>query len=54
MPEQGPAVYFGAEDDETEIHIRLANIAKHYGVTFEELIAGGLYVFCLLGEDAVL
>jgi RecA-family ATPase/5S rRNA maturation endonuclease (ribonuclease M5) len=54
MPEQGPAFYIGAEDDETEIHIRLANIAKHYGVTFEQLIAGGLYVLCLLGQDAVL
>jgi RecA-family ATPase len=54
MPEQGPAFYIGAEDDETEIHIRLANIAKHYGVTFEQLIAGGLYVLSLLGQDAVL
>jgi RecA-family ATPase len=41
MPEHGPAFYIGAEDDEDEIHIRLAAITKHYGVTFEELIAGG-------------
>jgi RecA-family ATPase/5S rRNA maturation endonuclease (ribonuclease M5) len=54
MPEKGPAVYVGSEDDETEIHIRLANIVKHYGVTFEQLIAGGLHVLCLLGQDAVL
>src|SRR6478736_576798 len=40
MPEQGPAIYLGAEDDENEIHIRLAAIAKHYGVTFESLIDG--------------
>jgi RecA-family ATPase len=54
MPERGPAFYIGAEDDEDEIHIRLAAIAKHYGVTFDELIAGGLRVLCLLGDDATL
>jgi RecA-family ATPase len=54
MPEPGPAVYIGAEDDEDELHIRLAAIAKYYAVTFEELIAGGLHVLCLLGEDATL
>jgi RecA-family ATPase len=53
-PERGPAFYIGAEDDQDEIHIRLAAIAKHYGVTFEELIAGGLHVLCLLGQDATL
>jgi RecA-family ATPase len=54
MPELGPALYVGAEDDIDEIHIRLAAIAKHYGVTFEELINGGLHVMSLLGQDAVL
>jgi RecA-family ATPase len=54
LPEQGPAIYLGAEDDEDEIHIRLAQIANYYGVTFEELIRGGLHVMCLLGQDAVL
>ena len=54
MPEPGPAIYIGAEDDEDEIHIRLANIAEHYGVTFGELIDGGLHVLCLLGQDATL
>jgi RecA-family ATPase len=54
MPERGPAIYVGAEDDEKELHIRLAVIAKHFGVTFEELIAGGLHVLCLLGQDATL
>jgi RecA-family ATPase len=54
MPECGPAIYIGAEDDEKELHIRLATIAKHHGVTFEELIAGGLHVLCLLGQDATL
>src|SRR5262249_22351154 len=54
MPEQGPAFYIGAEDDVDELHIRLANIASHYGVTFEGLITGGLHVLCLLGQDATL
>jgi RecA-family ATPase len=54
MPEPGPAIYIGAEDDENEIHIRLAAIAEHYGVTFKDLIEGGLHVVCLLGEDATL
>ena len=50
----GPAFYIGAEDDENELHIRLAAIAKHYGMTFKELIEGGLHVLCLLGKDATL
>jgi RecA-family ATPase len=54
LPEQGPAIYIGAEDDKDELHIRLAAIAKHYSVTFDELIRGGLHVLCLLGEDATL
>jgi RecA-family ATPase len=54
MPEQGPAFYIGAEDDEDEIHIRIAAIARHYGVTFRELVEGGLHVLCLLGQDATL
>jgi hypothetical protein len=48
MPETGPAFYLGAEDEANEIHIRLAAIAKHYEVTFKELVAGGLHVLPLL------
>jgi hypothetical protein len=54
MPEIGPAFYVGAEDDRDELHIRLAQIASHYGVTFQDLIRGGLHVLCLLGQDATL
>jgi hypothetical protein len=54
LPDQGPAFYIGAEDDADEIHIRLDAIAKHYGVTFKDLIKGGLNVLCLLGQDATL
>ena len=52
LPEPGPAFYLGAEDDKDEIHIRLAAIAGHYGVTFKDL--KDLHVLCLLGEDATL
>jgi RecA-family ATPase len=54
MPEPGPAIYVGAEDNTDEVHIRLASIAQHYGVTFRQLTASGLHVLCLLGEDATL
>jgi RecA-family ATPase len=54
MPEQGPAFYLGAEDDVDELHIRLAAIVGHYGVTFRELTEGGLCVLPLLGQDATL
>src|SRR6516164_3507747 len=54
LPELGPAFYLGAKDDTDELHIRLATIAKHYQVTFKQLIAGGLHVLCLLGKDATL
>lgn len=54
MPEPGPAFYLGAEDDEDEIHIRLAAIAKHYGTSFEDLIKRGLHILPLLGQDATL
>ncbi|MEH2546653.1 RecA-family ATPase [Bradyrhizobium sp. AZCC 2262] len=54
LPEPGPAFYLGAEDDQDEIHIRIAAIAKHYSVTFKDLITGGLHVLPLLGQDATL
>jgi RecA-family ATPase len=54
LPELGPAFYLGAEDDKDDLHIRIAAIAKHYNVTFKELVDGGLHVMSLLGEDATL
>lgn len=54
LPEPGPAFYIGAEDEADEIRRRLHAIAAHYGVTFKELIDGGLYVRSMLGEDATL
>jgi RecA-family ATPase len=54
MPEQGPAIYLGTEDTADEIHIRLAAIAEHYNVKFQELVEGGFHVLPLLGKDATL
>jgi RecA-family ATPase len=54
LPAPGPAFYIGCEDDADEIHIRLAAIAVHYGVTFADLIRGGLRVLPMIGKDATL
>jgi RecA-family ATPase len=54
LPEPGPAIYIGAEDHKDEIHIRLAAVAKYYGVTFKRLVEGGLHVLCLLGKESTL
>jgi RecA-family ATPase len=54
MPQPGPAIYYGAEDDGDELHRRLALIAEHYGATFADLIAGGLHLLSFAGEDALL
>jgi RecA-family ATPase len=54
LPEPGPSIFFEAEDGEKTIHRRLAMVAAHYGVTFDDMIRGGLHVVSLFGSDAVL
>jgi RecA-family ATPase len=54
LPELGPAIYFGAEDEADEIHRRMGDIAAHYGVTFADFIAGGLHLLSFAGKDALL
>jgi RecA-family ATPase len=53
LPEPGPAIYFGAEDEADEIHRRLADIAAHYGARFADL-AGRLHLLSFAGKDAIL
>jgi RecA-family ATPase len=53
LPEPGPFLYFGAEDDTDEIHRRLADILKHYGADFPDL-QGKVHLLSFAGEDAVL
>ena len=54
LPEPGPAIYFGAEDDADEIRRRMGDIAAHYGATFADLIDGGLHLLSFAGKDALL
>jgi hypothetical protein len=51
---QGAAIFIDAEDTEAVIHRRLAAVREHYGVTFADLIKGGLHLMSLVGHDAVL
>lgn len=52
LPKQGPVFYVSAEDDEDEIHRRLADIVASRGLKLSEL--GDLHVLSLAGKDAVL
>ncbi len=54
MPTPGPALYVDAEDDEKELHRRLAAILDHYHVSFADVVGGGLHLMSLAGQDAVL
>jgi RecA-family ATPase len=54
LPEPGPAIFVDAEDAKDVMHIRLAAITRHYGISFADLIAGGLNLIALAGDDAVL
>jgi RecA-family ATPase len=54
LPEKGPAIYFGAEDDADELHRRLQAIVDYQGIKFKELIDNGLYLLSFAGEDCVL
>jgi RecA-family ATPase len=53
LPEPGPFLYFGAEDETDEIHRRLADILKHYEADFPDL-QGNIHLLTFAGEDAVL
>jgi RecA-family ATPase len=54
MPEPGPAIYLGAEDDIDELHRRLEIIAAHYGAKFADLIEGGLHTMSFADENMLL
>jgi RecA-family ATPase len=54
LPEPGPAIFFEAEDGEKTIHRRLAAIARHYDVTFNDMIRGELHIISMFGRDTVL
>src|SRR5262249_20047938 len=54
LPEIGPAIYFGAEDEPDELRRRVTPIAEHYQTSFAEMISGGLHLVSLAGQDALL
>ena len=51
-PDPGPVLFVTAEDDEEEIHRRLAAIAKSLGVDLSDL--ADLHIVPLAGQDAVM
>jgi hypothetical protein len=53
LPEFGPAIYVNAEDEEGELHRRLAKIAGHFGASLTEL-KNDLDIAALAGKDSVL
>ena len=53
-PVPGPAMFWDAEDDESEIRIRLNSILKHYGATHADLVKGGFHLMSFVGRDSVL
>jgi DNA polymerase len=53
-PEQGPAIFIDAEDDEKVLHRRTKAIAAHYDVSIADMIEGGLHVVSWRGCDAAL
>jgi RecA-family ATPase len=54
MPEPGAALFLDAEDDEDVMHRRLAAVVKHYGVSFADLVGGGLSLLSMVGQDCIL
>jgi RecA-family ATPase len=54
VPEQGPAIFIDAEDDERVLHRRTKAIAEHYDVSITELIRHGLHLVSWRGIDATL
>jgi RecA-family ATPase len=53
QPKQGPFLYFGAEDDEDEVHRRLHNVLNHYHASFAD-IKDLIHLLSYAGDDAVL
>jgi RecA-family ATPase len=52
MPEPGPVIYVNAEDDECELHYRIAAVVAHYATSFAALKE--LRLVALAGKDAIL
>jgi len=53
LPEPGPVIFLGAEDETDELHRRLNDILNSYQATFAD-IKGKLFLMSFAGQDAVL
>jgi RecA-family ATPase len=54
LPEFGPAIYLGAEEEEDELHRRLDPILKFYEASYSDLLANGFKLLSYAGKDMVL
>jgi RecA-family ATPase len=54
LPMRGPVIYFTAEEDEDEVHRRMEDIAKFYGVTRRDIWDEGFTLLSCSGDDPVL
>jgi RecA-family ATPase len=52
--DKGAAVFIDCEDRAEVLHWRLEAIRSHYGVSFKDLIAGGLSLVSMVGHDPLL
>jgi RecA-family ATPase len=53
LPEPGPFLYLNAEDEEDELHRRLAAVATHYNAPLADL-KDHTHLLAFAGRDAVL
>lgn len=61
LPEKGPIIYLGAEDDADELHRRLDAIIRYYAmlfpdrdISFKALAENGFHILSFAGEDCLL
>lgn len=54
LPEQGPVLYFNAEEDDDEVRRRMEDVARHLGATRQDMIDNGLLFLSFAGRDAIL
>jgi RecA-family ATPase len=47
----GPTLYLSAEDDDDELHRRLADVMDHYGATYTDLVKGGMHLLSYANSE---
>jgi RecA-family ATPase len=53
MPEPGPTIYIGCEDEADELHRRMVGVMAYYGAPMSDL-TGRFYAISLAGQDTIL